>query len=275
MSAGVSLSALQARALLNHNLRDFFRERKVLEVETQALSARYESPLVVMQDQQKLYLQPNHSRAMQDLISAGSGAIYQIAKAFCSKSLDRRHQREFTLLQWSQPDWQPDQVIEDVTSLFGAIFAGDVLPEIRSYAAAFYQRLGFDPSLLTANELRLQARRLGLSPLLGDDRIAWMDLLFSHFIEPTLGIEAPLYLSELVVELVDTDQMLLGQPFVEIYMEGIKVGSILQHVAIVEPITRYSIVLGLDRLLMVMMETRRISQVYGLLESADLKGHDC
>jgi lysyl-tRNA synthetase class 2 len=252
MSAVIALNALHARAVLNHNLRDFFKARQVLEVETPVLSVQHSSALVVLCLEQTLYLQPNAARPMLDLLAAGSGSIYQLAKAFRADALDRRHGHEFTLLEWYLPNSQLDEVMEELTAVFAAIFAGDVLPEQRSYARAFEQRLGFDVSGLSAVELRLAARRLGLNVALGDDRQAWLDLLFSHFIEPTLGIEAPLYLTELPIEAHAE-----GGPCASVYMEGIKVGSVVHH----SRAATYSIALGLDRLLMVMMETRRMSQV--------------
>ena len=229
------------------------------------MSAHDETPMALLFDKQSLFLQPIYSRAMQELVDAGSGAIYQIGKVFRADPLDRRHQREFSLLQWCAPAWSLDQVMQDLTVLFGALFAGDVLPEVRSYAQAFRQRLDFDPTMLSVADLRLQARRLGLTMSLGDDRAAWLDLLFHHFIEPTLGIESPLYLSELDTESTDADQQRLGRSCLHIYMEGIKVGSVLRHMRPNElglaANPCYSIILGLDRLLMIMMESRRICQV--------------
>ena len=264
MSAELSLVALRARALLNHNLREFFVQRQILEVETPVLSSSNPT-MVPVALQQAMFLQPIYSRAMQDLIRADSGAIYQLGKAFRADTIDRRHQYEFSLLQWCEPIWSLDQIQQDLTSLFGAIFAGDVLPEVRSYAQAFQLRLGFDPTTLSAADLRIQARRLGLTMTLGDDRQAWLDLIFSHFIEPTLGIEAPLYLTELSLSVPEAEPSIYGQPLIDVYMEGIKVGSVLCHSHTDMGVT-YSIALGIDRLLMVMMESRRITQVYSWFE---------
>ncbi len=245
MSTVISLDAMQARAILYANLRDFFKSRQVGEVETAA--DRYSS------DEQSTAV-----AAMQTLLEAGGGAVYQISKAFRDDVLDRRHLSEFSVMYWCQPAWSLEQALLDLTALFGAIFSGEIEPERRSYRQAFMSRLGFDPIDLSATELRQQARRLGLSQSFGDDRQGWLDTLFAHFIEPTLGLEMPLFMLDPL-----SHEHLAGQPIKlsDIYIDGIKVGSVsaLGSIAI-EDLPQISISLGIDRLLMIMLETRQIAK---------------
>src|SRR5690606_39057796 len=87
-----SQAALQARAALNQQIRQFFAARGVMEVETPLLSqgcgtdpyldpvsaayqARQGAEVVVH------YLQTSPEFAMKRLLAAGSGAIYQLCKA--------------------------------------------------------------------------------------------------------------------------------------------------------------------------------------------------
>ncbi|AXI02112.1 amino acid--tRNA ligase-related protein [Aquirhabdus parva] len=235
----VSLGAMHARAVLYANLRDFFRVRQIVEVETAMDDTGDEQTAVFS--------------AMQHLLEAGSGAIYQIGKVFRNEVLDRRHLAEFSVLHWCQPEWDITQALTDITAMFGAIFSGDIEPEQRTYRQAFIPRLGFDPADLSAVELRQQARRLGLNVSLGEDRQAWLDVIFTHFIEPTLGLEMPLFL--LYEAAVD------AQKRADVYIDGIKVGSVSTANRAVQSGSQYvSVSLGLDRLLMIMLETRQIAK---------------
>ncbi|WP_410211820.1 hypothetical protein [Aquirhabdus sp.] len=236
----VSLGAMHARAILCANLRDFFRVRQIVEVDTAMdISAHDGQPIALS--------------AMQHLLEAGSGAIYQISKVLRNDVLDRRHLAEFSVLHWCQPEWDSTQALTDITAMFGAIFSGDVEPEQRTYRQAFISRLGFDCADLSVIELRQQARRLGLNVSLGEDRQAWLDVMFTHFIEPTLGLEMPVFL------LYEAAVNSLKRA--DVYIDGIKVGSVNTANRTPQSDLQYvSVSLGLDRLLMIMLETRLIAK---------------
>ena len=241
MSASVSLDAASARALLYRNVREFCLSQKSVEVETSLF------PL---------------SR------SALESPTFQISQQRRDEPTDRRHRREFSVLQWRQPDWTSDQVLLDLDTFLQAIFAGEFEPERRTFRQAFIQRLGFDPDALSAAELRQEARRLGLNVSLGEDRLVWLKLMFVHFIEPTLGVDIPLYLIDLPSQWRDTkyDGGSTMHSNVDIFIDGIKVGSVLSEAQDLfddaqQKKAALSIVFGLDRLLMIILETRQIENV--------------
>lgn len=241
MSASVSFDAASARTLLYRNVRAFFSSQKAAEVETSLF------PLNV---------------------SALELPTFQISKLRRDEAVDRRHRSEFSVLQWSQPDWSKDQVSLDVDAFLQAIFAGEFEPERRTFRQAFIQRLGFDPDELSAAELRQEARRLGLNVPLGEDRLAWLKLMFVHFIEPTLGIDIPLYLNDLPSQWRDAkhDGESRINSIVDVFIDGIKVGSVLSKAQDLFDDAQHkkaalSIVFGLDRLLMIILETRQIENV--------------
>jgi len=241
MSGSVSFDAASARALLYKNAREFFSLQKIFEVETSLF------PLNV---------------------SALKSPVFQISKHYRDELIDRRHRTDFSVLQWSQSNWTNEQVLSNIDTFLMAIFSGEFEPERRSFRQAFIQRLGFDPEELTAADLRQEARRLGLNVALGDDRLAWLKLMFVHFIEPTLGIDIPLFLTDLPSEWRDMkfDGNEKFNSTVDVYIDGIKVGSVLSkdQLSQGEQKTQYpvfNIVFGLDRLLMIILETRQIDKV--------------
>lgn len=239
MSASMSLDAQSARETLYRNVCDFFSSQKIAEVEA-ALS-----PLN---------------------INAHQLQVFQISKQLRDEPTDRRHRTEFSVLQWSQPDWTSDQVLSNVDNFLMAIFSGEFEPERRTFRQAFTQRLGFDPEELSAADLRQEARRLGLNVSLGEDRLAWLKLMFVHFIEPTLGIDIPLYLTDLPNGWRDTqfdcNEKLNSN--VDVYIDGIKVGSVLTNAQKASELPQRHIVFGLDRLLMIILETRQIDKVVSI-----------
>ncbi|MDE2422227.1 MAG: hypothetical protein KGO49_13730 [Gammaproteobacteria bacterium] len=232
MSATRALDAANARAMLYQNIRAFFLSQQAPEV----IGSSF--PLNINIDQT---------------------SVFQISQQSRDEAIDRRHVAEFSVLQWVQRDWSKAQVLLDVDSFLQAIFAGEFEPERRTFRQAFIQRLGFDPDALTAVELRQEARRLGLNVSLGDDSLAWLKHMFVHFIEPTLGIDVPLYLTDLPDQWRDPDDD--GKPVkstTDVFIDGIKVGSVLsQH-------QQFNVVFGLDRLLMIILETRQIAKVFSM-----------
>ncbi len=286
MSHVVSLDALRARALLYQNLRAFFQSRQVMEVETPLLS----NLIKISSNPNDKIMQPiSHDlpiAAMQALLDEGSGAIYQISKQFRHEEIDRRHRTEFSIVQWSQLGWSVQHVLIELTALLGALFAGEFEPEQRTFEQAFIQRLGFNPEERSAEGLRQEARRLGLNVSLGNDRQGWLKLMFTHFIEPTLGIDVPLYLTELPLAWRDNSDVSSQQKavsHVDVYIDGIKVGSVLESVArhhqsehgnskkdkpmSISNSANLNIIFGLDRLLMIVLETRQINKLFTMVES--------
>ena len=247
MSSSRSSNALHARELLYRNVRGFFS--------TQQFEGQQ---IVELEGSLFPFNMPAHQ-----------SACFQISKQIHHEPTDRRHCHEFTVLQWSQLDWTNEQVLSDVDSFLMAIFSGDFEPERRTFRQAFIQRLGFDPDELSAADLRQEARRLGLNVSLGEDRLAWLKLMFIHFIEPTLGIDIPLYLTDLPSQwrrdTANHDDRTINST-VDIYIDGIKVGSVLSVegnlIVDQQPKSRtMNIVFGLDRLLMIILETRQIEKV--------------
>ena len=118
-------AALQARAELYRRIREFFHRRQVLEVETPLLCSSGVTdpaiePLVVERGgslSAPRFLQTSPEYAMKRLLVEGSGAIYQIARAFRDGESGSRHNPEFTLLEWYRPGFDHHQLMLEVADL--------------------------------------------------------------------------------------------------------------------------------------------------------------
>ncbi|KKW76694.1 lysyl-tRNA synthetase [Acinetobacter sp. AG1] len=307
-----SIEALKARAEMYQKIRQFFVERKVLEVETPVLSqaAVTDVHLASVQVQRHIhgklntqYLQTSPEFPMKRLLASGSGAIYQICKVFRDDEHGRKHNSEFTMLEWYRPDLDLKGLMHETADLLEVCLAhrfGEVRPYILSYKHAFQDRLDINPLQATLKQLKETANRVGLNLDLGNDRLGYIDLLFSHFVEPSLGFDAPVFLTDFPPEMAslakvktDEDGELVAARF-EVYIEGLELANAYdelldakvlaerfdadnieraqqglpviptdQHLLAALPHMPEcsGIALGIDRLLMVAMNKMKIDQV--------------
>jgi len=195
------MEILRLRARLLTLIRDFFRQRGVMEVETpvcsrcattdpaiESLRTTFTGPQAA--DGLPLYLHTSPEFAMKRLLAAGAGPIYQICKVFRDGEAGARHNPEFTLLEWYRPGFDHHRLMDEVEALLLHL-APDSPPARRlSYQALFLQYLQIDPHQASIGDLRRCAEREGLvdaGRLQLETHDAWLDLLLSHYIEPRLG----------------------------------------------------------------------------------------
>ena len=190
-----SLQALKARADLYQQIRLFFAERNVLEVETPLLAqASVTDPYIesVPANGDK-FLQPSPEYFMKRLLAAGVGDCYQIGKAFRREEIGRRHNVEFTLLEWYRLGFDQWELMGEVADIV-ELATGCSHFEYLSYSKAFEDFLGFNPHTIPLDQLVHETRQqidVQMDSLQRDD---WLNLLMSHLIEPHLGFEAPVFI---------------------------------------------------------------------------------
>lgn len=197
-----SLQHLRNRAQMLQKIRAFFAARDVLEVETPLLCRGigsdpnldfFTSVYKSSPQEQSLYLQTSPEFAMKRLLAAGSGSIYQICKAFRNGEAGRYHNPEFTLLEWYRVGFDLSTLMNEIAELLQYL-GGESLPwqqvERYSYSDVFHRYTGLDALDFSPDAYRHGAARLGLSDaerLCGENHVLWLDLLFSHCVQPYLG----------------------------------------------------------------------------------------
>ncbi|BBA33218.1 uncharacterized protein YjeA [Methylocaldum marinum] len=310
------MAALQKRAVMLASIRRFFAARHVLEVETPLLCRAgvtdpnlhpfktvLRKPGAAAGD--PLYLQTSPEFAMKRLLAAGSGSIYQICKAFRNEESGRHHNPEFTLLEWYRVGFDLDRLIDEIDALLREICRDDLILEASerlSYRELFREHVGADPLSGSFEELAECSGTRGLpeaEALCGEDRSFWLDLLFSHLVQPRLGRgriafvrDFPAFLPSLARKKSDDPRVVER---VEIFLEGLELGNGFHELTdAVEQEERFDrdlavrkangqslpakdermlaalknglpdcsgIALGLDRLLMIMMQAESIADV--------------
>src|SRR5690606_25840993 len=116
------------------------------------------------------------------------GCIYQICRAFRADERGRRHNPEFTLIEWYRVGFDHWQLMEETAAL-AALALGPRPVETLTYREAFLRFAGIDPFRASVAELIACARGhdIPLPPLSGDARDPWLDLLLSEVVTPMLG----------------------------------------------------------------------------------------
>jgi len=190
-----TLVALRCRAAIINQIRQFFTEREVLEVDTPSLShAAVSDPFLFpfATDYvpegggavQRLYLHTSPEYPMKRLLAAGSGAIWQLCKVYRNGEVGGRHNPEFSMLEWYRPGFDHHRLMDEVDALVMRVLASAPARRV-TYAAVFMEHTGLDIHTCSDTQLQVLAReRCGFTGELQRD--GWLNLLFSHCVEPQL-----------------------------------------------------------------------------------------
>tara|TARA_B100000676_G_scaffold203685_1_gene199887 strand:- start:291 stop:1226 length:936 start_codon:yes stop_codon:yes gene_type:complete len=225
-----SLEAIKARAELLSTVRAFFAARQVLEVDTPQL-ARYgvsDPHIQCIPVPGYGYLQSSPEYHMKRLLAAGSGAIYQICKAYRDGEAGGRHNPEFTMLEWYRPGFELDALIQECLALFAELFSGAPSERYR-FRDLFSETTGLDP--LTANDSDLIAHAEFHGAPEGLNKTAAVDYLMATKVEPSLPTEQcsvvtdfPGWAAALAQTREDEDGALIARRF-EIYYRGLELAN--------------------------------------------------
>ncbi len=293
------LNTLKARADFNAYIRDFFKVRDVLEVETPLLSKASVSdanllPLSATCLSKTCYLQTSPEYPMKRLLAAGSGDIYQICKVFRDEELGKRHNPEFSMLEYYRLNFDLQTLKDEVAQLVGDYLNIQRRVEL-SFRQAFMKYAQLDPFLATDDELQIKAR-----PFVGElklNRDECLDLLISHVVEPNLPKDTLVFIAQypasqaaLAQTYENESGQMLAQRF-ELYVNGLELANGYQELTdVVEQKKRFTkeqsqsghercedenflqalqhglpecsgVALGLDRILMLKLQLNDISNV--------------
>jgi lysyl-tRNA synthetase class 2 len=189
-----TLEVLRLRAAMLADARRFFLKRGVMEVDTPVLSAATASEVhiaslrtdVSLDGRKPVYLQPSPESAMKRLLAAGSGPIFQFARAFRDAEAGPMHNPEFLLLEWYRPGFDLWTLMDEVAALVAELMNAKIPVEHLSYRQAFVNYAGIDPFTSSANAIAELCRRSGFGDAL-DDRSAGLDFLLTRLVQPALS----------------------------------------------------------------------------------------
>lgn len=139
------------------------------------------------------YLQTSPEFAMKRLLAslgAELGAIYSLGKAFRNGESGRRHNPEFTMLEWYRPGFDDIQLMAEVADLLTQLL---LITSIKyfSYGQLFQHYFNINPYQQNAAQLKQLAQTQMTIDLDDDCPDTWLDLLISNCLEPKLASDFP------------------------------------------------------------------------------------
>ena len=196
-----ALDVLKQRAFLLAQIRQYFANNGVLEVETPILSSAGNTDIniesftseAINSDHAKSYLRTSPEFALKRLLCSGMGDIFELAKVFRKSEISSTHNIEFTMLEWYRLNFSYLDLIQDVTLFFKTIFGLFKLPDAGTDMLTFYQCferfLDINIKTITLDKLNNTCNTYGYSgSLLSRDQAS--DFLFATQIQPLFDDEA-------------------------------------------------------------------------------------
>jgi lysyl-tRNA synthetase class 2 len=236
-----SIENLKARATVLKTIRDFFYARDVMEVETPSLSQASVTDIHLASFSTQfvgpgfakglpLYLQTSPEFAMKRLLAAGSGAIFQLAKAFRNEEAGRHHNPEFTMLEWYRPGFNAAQLMDEIDALMIEVVGSEKAERI-SYQQAFITYLQCDPLTASIEDLTQLAKQQGFDHIADqeNDKDTLLQLLFCMCIEPQIGQQKPCFVyhfpaSQAALAKLNGDDNRVAERF-ELYFKGMELAN--------------------------------------------------
>ncbi|WP_192459284.1 elongation factor P--(R)-beta-lysine ligase [Musicola keenii] len=235
------IANLLKRASIMKEIRRFFSDRGVLEVETPALSqatvtdihlfpfqTRFVGPGAA--DGIELYMITSPEYHMKRLLAAGSGPIYQLCRSFRNEESGRFHNPEFTMLEWYRPHYDMYRLMNEVDDLLQQVLECESA-EMLSYQQAFQRHLAVDPLSADKAQLRDVAEKLGVGDVAcqEEDRDTLLQLLFTVGVEPHIGRDKPAFVyhfpaTQAALAEISTEDHRVAERF-EAYFKGIELAN--------------------------------------------------
>ncbi|MWN06359.1 elongation factor P--(R)-beta-lysine ligase [Gilliamella sp. Pas-s95] len=239
-----SINNLLKRAKIVSQVRQFFADRCILEVETPILS-QYAVTDVHLSSFHTKFLKPGELEGQQGqqmslitspeyhmkrLLAAGSGPIYQLCKCFRNhEEVSRYHNPEFTMLEWYRIQFDMMQMINEVDDLLQTVLDCEPAERI-SYQKVFQRHLNIDPLEADHATLVNAANQLDIGLNTDNyDKDGLLQCLFTFGVEPHIGQDKPIAVfnfpaSQAALAAISSEDHRVASRF-EFYYKGVELAN--------------------------------------------------
>ena len=307
-----AFEALRLRARLYAELRAFFGQRGVLEVETPVMSAAGNTEPNIASFSLEFHgrtdgaprtrwLRTSPEFALKRLIAAGFGDCYELGRVFRDGEAGGRHNPEFTMLEWYRVGWDHRRLAREVADLAGEALAlvGRRAELVETdFRTLYRERLGVDVVADDVEVLRAALGDVAIDPE-GLTRDDWLDLLMTHRLQPSFEPDRLLVVHDFPASQCALARVRAGDPPVaerfELYLGPLEIANGYHELADAAeqgarferdgrvrdarctpgpPVDRFlldalahglpdcaGVAVGVDRLLMALLDTPRIADV--------------
>lgn len=287
------------RAAFFRLIRSFFYQHDFLEVDTPLRQPVYipESNITPLASENE-YLQTSPELCMKRLLARGSSKIFQICHCFRKEEKGRLHLEEFQMLEWYRTGADYHQLMLDCEALFRFLLTRlmelQVPGSIADYPFFSGVKLGDRWERLTVADAFDRYSQMELDQALKEGKF---DEILVDYIEPHLGMTSPVFLYDYPVELGSlarkrSDNAAVAERF-ELYINGVELANgfseltdaeeqrrrFIHEIAAIKANTGRDVIMperflaeleqldtaagiamGLDRLFMLAMNHRRITE---------------
>ncbi|CUX96140.1 Elongation factor P--(R)-beta-lysine ligase [Candidatus Gullanella endobia] len=239
--SNISINNLLKRAAIINQIRQFFNDRGLLEVETPAMSQTTVTDIHIVPFKTcfigprtayhiPLYLITSPEYHMKRLLASGSGSIFQLCRSFRNEEIGRYHNPEFTILEWYRTNYDMFNLMNEVDDFLQKIINCDSA-EILSYQEVFIAHIGIDPLSAKKMQLYNAAIKFNLIESISekDDCDTLLQLLFTMVVEPNIGHDKPSFIyhfpaSQAALAKINTEDHRVSDRF-EVYFKGIELAN--------------------------------------------------
>lgn len=142
----IPLTHLERRAAVLRTLRAFFDDQGFMEVETPVrIPAPANEAFLEPPPSGERWLRTSPELHMKRLLAHGAGKIYQMGPCFRAGERGRRHNPEFTLLEWYRPHEGIASLYKDVAEVVSAALGRKLTPQVFPVAERYRRVAGWDP----------------------------------------------------------------------------------------------------------------------------------
>ncbi|HBH33413.1 MAG TPA: EF-P lysine aminoacylase GenX, partial [Psychrobacter sp.] len=143
-----------------------------------------------------------------------------------------------TMLEWYRPGFDLEALAAELSDLLTTVYGQSQNLTYYSYSKAFIDYVGIHPLTASLETIKAAAEKNALGGLdLGEDRQGWLDVLFSHLVEPNLGYQSPTLITDYppataALAKVETDEQgnEVAKRF-ELYINGIEIANAYDELA--------------------------------------------
>jgi lysyl-tRNA synthetase class 2 len=191
MNNNLRTSILLDRSHCLQLVRSFFLNRGVVEVDCPLLTryAPVDEHIDLIETKEQRFLSSSPEYLMKRLLCEGMPDLYQLGHVYRAKEAGKKHNPEFTLLEWYRKGFTFEQMIEETLCCL-ALLLGEKPVEKLTYREAFLRTLSIDPLKDTKNTLLNAIEALQIAKkeeMEKEPKDTLLQLLLGYSVEPLLG----------------------------------------------------------------------------------------
>ncbi|MCX7727258.1 MAG: EF-P lysine aminoacylase EpmA [Chitinispirillaceae bacterium] len=230
------------RAEMLDKIRNFFKKKSVLEIETPILGKVISTDCYIEpfkttyvpfgtkseENSESLYLQTSPEFYMKKLLIEGFPDIFQICKVFRNGELGKLHNPEFTILEWYRLNFDMHQIMKEVEELFKEIL-GNIPVTYVTYQKLFIDFTGIDPLLTNIEELNSFIVSQNMSAPSFSDLTDALMFIMATYIESRLSQNEMVFVynfpqEQAVLSVIDFEDKRVAHRF-EVYFKGMELAN--------------------------------------------------